>query len=442
MVKKISNETGAKRRASGEGSLRQNKTTGLWEVRIELPVDLATGKRRRRVIRRASHDEAVIELRSLQADLATQGDLPSAIPTVAEWLAVWYRDIDILKSKHRSRAIRRSHISQYLLPTLGTVRLNRIDDDDLKRLLDSIVIKKGLARSTARNAWTTLESALDAAVQMRKIHENRARTSVWRPKRSAPKVGSLSIEEAMRVLETVSIDGDRLAARWQMALLTGMRQGEALGIELDRINLKKDEVDLSWQLQVITWSHGCERLKDETWACGAKLGTACPDRFLDGDPELEIRHLVGVQYLVRPKTERSYRTLPLVGGLRESVEKRIAAAAKEPNPFGLVFTADPKRRWYAGTKTVITLALDGKPIDPSTDSKRWHALLERAGVHDVRLHDARRTTVSLLYALGIPEVVIQDIVGHVESRTTRIYRDEYKEAARDALAKLGGLLRF
>jgi integrase len=90
----------------------------------------------------------------------------------------------------------------------------------------------------------------------------------------------------------------------------------------------------------------------------------------------------------------------------------------------------------------VTLPLDGKPIDPSTDSKRWHALLERAQVHDVRLHDARRTTVSLLYELGIPEVVIQDIVGHVESRTTRIYRDGDTKAARDALTRLGGLLRY
>jgi integrase len=442
MAKRSSDGAGAKRRAAGEGSLRENKTTGLWEVRIELPSDLITGERRRKVVRRATHDAAVLELRRLQKDLATHGDLPSAVPTVADWLAVWYRDLDILKSKHRSRAVRRSHISQYLVPALGNVRLNRLGDEDLKRLLDLIVVKKGLTRSTARNVWTTLESALDAAVQMRTIHENRARTSVWRPKRSTPKVGSLSSDEAMKVLDTVSSDGDRLAVRWQMALLTGMRQGEALGIELDRIDLKKDQVDLSWQLQVITWSHGCERLQDGTWACGAKLGTACPSRFLDGDPELEIRHLTGCQYLVRPKTKRSYRILPLVGGLRESVESRLEAATAEPNPHGLLFTADPKRRWYAGTKTVVTLPLDGKPIDPSTDSKRWHALLERAQVHDVRLHDARRTTVSLLYELGIPEVVIQDIVGHVESRTTRIYRDGDTKAARDALTRLGGLLRY
>jgi integrase len=431
-----------KRRASGEGSLAQNKTTGLWEVRVELPVDLATGKRRRRVIRRASRDDAVAELRELQRDLNLRGDLPTALPTVAQWLDFWYREIDILKSKPKSRATRRSHISQYLVPAIGTVRLNRIADDNLKDLLDLIVVKKGLARSTARNIWTTLEVALNAAVSMRKIPTNYAKTSIWRPDRSTPKVGVLSVDQGKKVLRTLDADEDRLAARWKAALLAGMRQGEALGIELDRVNLVAGEVDLSWQLQALAWSHGCRLLRDGTRECGTKYGTSCPERFLDGAKDMEVRHLVGSQYLVRPKTKRSHRVIPLVGDLRRAIEARITAAAAEPNPFGLLFTADPKRRWYAGTKTVITLPLDGMPIDPSTDNKRWHALLERSDVPQVRLHDARRTTVSLLYSLKAPEYVIQDLVGHTESRTTQSYRAPNEAVVREALSNLDDLLKF
>jgi hypothetical protein len=44
--------------------------------------------------------------------------------------------------------------------------------------------------------------------------------------------------------------GSRIAA----ALFTGARQGELIGLELDRVT---DELDLSWQLKRFSWSHHC-----------------------------------------------------------------------------------------------------------------------------------------------------------------------------------------
>ena len=427
------------RRGAGEGSLAKNASTGLWEVRIELPPDPLTGARRRKVVRRKNKSDAIEQLRKLKAELHTRGDLPTGVPTVAQWTDFWQKNIDITRSKAKTRAGRRSHLSQYILPAVGKVKLDRLDDRDLQRMVQRMVVAKGLSTTTARAAWVTLEAAMDAAVRRRILGSNLMKTSDFKPKRAIPNISVLKADDAIKVIRT-SIN-DRLAARWALALLTGMRQGEVLGIELDQVDLSANKITIAWQLQTLTYSHGCKKLENGVWECGWTLGHKCPQRFLDANPNDEIRQLSGVQYLVRPKTIRSQREVPLVGALRDVVASRVEAAQNEPNPCNLLFTGDPKRRWYPGTGAVETLPLDGKPIDASTDSKAWHSLLERAGVPNVRLHDARRTTISLLYTLDIPEPVIEDIAGHSDPEISRHYREVDLKPAEQALRKLDELLR-
>ena len=259
---------------------------------------------------------------------------------------------------------------------------------------------------------------MDAAVRRRILGSNLMKTSDFKPKRAIPTISVLKADDAIKVLHP-SIN-DRPAARWALASLTGMRQGEVLGIELDQVDLVAIKITFAWQLQTLTYSHGCKKLENSVWECGWTLGHKCPQRFLDANPNDEIRQLSGVQYLVRPETIRSQREVPLVGALRYVVASRVEAAQNEPNPHNLLFTGDPKRKWHPGTGGVETLPLDGKPIDASTDSKAWHSVLERAGVPNVRLHDARRTTISLLYTLDRPQPVTEDIAGHSDPEISRL----------------------
>jgi integrase len=429
----------ASRRGAGEGGLAKNASTGLWEVRIELPPDSLTGARRRKVVRRKAKGEAIAEMRRLKSELQARGDLPTGIPTIAQWADFWQKNIDITRSKARTRAGRRSHLTQYILPAVGGVKLDRLDDRDLQHFVERMVIAKGLSTTTARAAWVTLEAVVDAAVRRRILGSNLMKTSDFKPRRAVPNISVLKSDEAITVIRT-SIN-DRLAARWALALLTGMRQGEVLGIELDQVDLEANKITIAWQLQTLTYSHGCKKL-DAGWECGWTLGHKCPTRFLDANPNDEMRQLSGVQYLVRPKTMSSHREVPLVGALRDVVANRVEAAKYEPNPYNLLFTGDPKKRWYPGRRAVEILPLDGKPVDASTDSKARHALLKRSGVPDVRLHDARRTTISLLYTLDIPETVIEDIAGHSSPEISRHYRDVDLKPAEQALKKLDELLRI
>ncbi|GAA3301071.1 hypothetical protein GCM10020295_43410 [Streptomyces cinereospinus] len=53
----------------------------------------------------------------------------------------------------------------------------------------------------------------------------------------------------------------------------------------------------------------------------------------------------------------------------------------------------------------------GGPLSPNTDYHVWKRLLRDAGVRDGRLHDARHTAATVLLILGVPDVVIDSIMG-------------------------------
>jgi integrase len=53
----------------------------------------------------------------------------------------------------------------------------------------------------------------------------------------------------------------------------------------------------------------------------------------------------------------------------------------------------------------------GGPLSPNTDFHVWKRPLRDAGVRNGRLHDARHTAATVLLILGVPDVVIDSIMG-------------------------------
>jgi integrase len=54
---------------------------------------------------------------------------------------------------------------------------------------------------------------------------------------------------------------------------------------------------------------------------------------------------------------------------------------------------------------------NGKPIDPRGGQYQWKAPLEKAGVREARLHDARHTAATVLLLLGIQDRAVMDVMG-------------------------------
>lgn len=396
------------RRPRGSGGVFL-RSDGSWIARLELGPDPRTGKRRQKVVRAKTEREAKKKLEALRVEKAKRGTAMSASSmTVEKWMLYWLENINT--SRPTTRAGYRSKIEHHIIPAIGRIKLEQLTAADLLTLRDHIVKERGNSPTSALQTHAILSKALNDAVAYEKVSRNVA-ANVARPVKASHNPTVLTAEEAARVHSY--LQGQRLASRYTAALLTGARQGELLGLELDRVDFEQGTITFAWQLQRIRLVNG----------------------RLDAPPDWEHRHLTGGLYLARPKSKAGWRTIPLVEPLRTILAERIEQAAAEPNPYGLVWTADAKK----DRASHQTLPLDGMPIDPSWDSKHWHKILIAAGVPDMKLHSARHTAVSLLRALGVPEYRIAQIVGHSSLKTTAGYGAHSLELAQQDMAALGGL---
>jgi len=365
-------------RGKGEGAVFKDKRTGYWTAAIELPQE--GGKRKRKFIRRKLKADLLDALAEQKATLKAKGYLPDAGMTTDEWFAFW---LDLASKRVRPNTYdgyMRS-VKNHILPVIGGKRLSHVEGNDIERVYARI-LEAGWSSTTALLAHNVMGVAFKAAVKRKRIVIN-PMESVDKPLKAATSIEAFDLEEALAVLEHV-LEDPEMGARWAMALLTGARRGEVLGLEISRVT---DTIDLSWQMQRLSRS-------TET---GKPIAPA----------NFEYRHLSGSLYLVRPKSHSSEREFPNFEPLRTILERHIAQS--EPNPYGLVFTNK------------------GRPIDPTKDSKNWKKVLEATGIEkDVVLHGLRHTAVDLLFLANMPEDLISEIVGHSTQAMTRKYKSRGK----------------
>jgi len=156
------------------------------------------------------------------------------------------------------------------------------------------------------------------------------------------------------------VEGDRLEALYSVALTMGLRQGEALGLTWQDIDLEMGYMRISKQLQRI---HGSPRL-------------------------------------VEPKTQRSRRTL--------AMPPMICQALRGHSKRQQLERTDAGQRWQE-TGLVFTTAI-GTPLDGTAMTKEFHRVLDRSGLPQRRLHDLRHSCATLLQ--GISRRVVMDLLGH------------------------------
>lgn len=386
----------------------QRKSDGMWCQAIELPSEGT--RRRRKVIVRAKQADLVQAVRDARRELARTGDLPTASPTLATWLDGWLERRARDRLKPRSADDYESKARLYIKPAIGRVRLDKLTPTHVQKVHD-YVTGQGLSSTTALQAHRVLAKALTDAERAGKVSRNVARL-VDAPRKAFAPRPALTVEDARALLLSVAKDTPA-AARWGVALLAGLRQGEALGLTRDAIDYDKGIITVSWQLQRLKWAHGCP--KDAP--CTVKRAGNCPARKVTIPPGQEATRVDGGLWRTRPKSRTGWREVPIAPGLDHYLENY------GPDGIGgLIFHRA------------------GRPIDPSDDSAAWDAACRAAGVADVPLHSARHTCSSLLAALGVPEQIRMQILGHSSAEVNRGYTHVTSWEAREAMVKLGDLL--
>lgn len=380
-------------RAKGEGSISQRKD-GMWQGSIEVAPG-PDGKRRRKYAYARDQRSLIAKLAELKADAADGLHLDKST-TVAQWMDYW------LPTIHRPR-IRPStyrdyiHTANNIATTIGHRRLSELTPADVRRMHAVL----GATRRRAAKAHVVLSRALSDAVAEGIIKRNVVDV-VDEPDTVRADKGALTVTDAQKVLAHAAEHRNRMeSTRWLVAFLTGIRQGEALGLTWDRVNLDAGAIDITWQLQQLSREHGCAP------PCGKRNVGYCPSPRWNIPPRVEYRPLHAGMALTRPKSQAGNRWVPIIEPLRLALAD-LREADIGPNPHNLVFHR-----------------ADGRPVNPSDDHEAWTALLRDCGVigqkETLTMHVARHTAATVLRAAGADEQTRMEILGHNSPEVTRIY---------------------
>jgi integrase len=210
------------------------------------------------------------------------------------------------------------------------------------------------------------------------------------PRPAQHEITPLTAAEAQRLIKAA--EGDRMQARWLVGLALGLRQGEALGLWWDDLEL----------------DHGLLRVR----------------RALQRQPG-------GGLVFTEPKTARSKRTIPLPVPLVAALRDHRDRQEQEQLAAGQL---------WQGSSCVFTTPV-GTPVDPRNDYRQFQKLLARGGLPVVRLHDLRHTAASLLLAQQVPARVVMEILGHSQiALTMNTYSHVAPEVSREAADRMARML--
>ena len=244
-----------------------------------------------------------------------------------------------------------------------------------------------MSARTVHYCHAILRRSLNEAVKLGQIGRNPA-TLIEAPRRAGHEAQYLTVEQARTFLDATK--GDRLSCLYTMALQTGMRQGELLGLTWDCVDLDNAMLTVSKALQRVA-----SRLQ-----------------------------------FVEPKSKSSKRVIPLtqlaVSALRahriRQLEDRLVSGSK----------------WEE--QNLVFPNTEGKPLDAGNMVREFHKALRRAELPRIRFHELRHTCASLLLTQGVPMKVVQELLGHSDYYlTANTYSHVVPELKREAADRLDSL---
>ena len=352
------------------GSIRKitrevnGKTYTYYEARYTAGFDPGTGKQIQRSITDKSKKVVAQKLRTAMAELDAGTYKAPCKMTVAQWLDIWVAEyLNSVKplTKHNYN----KQVQKHFKPALGAVRLDALDTHTIQRFYNSLTAS-GLSPKTVKNLHGILHCALQQAIACDYLSRNPA-DACKLPKVTKPEIKPLEPEEIARLLKEA--EQDDYCNLFIVAMFTGMRQGELLGLAWECVDFQSGIITVKQQLQ-------------------------CKD---------------GNYFLETPKSGKNRTILPapiVIDALRNQLQRQ----QKEQEQAG--------EMWDNQFNLVFTDAL-GKYLVRRTVVKHFKKISQRAGISDdARFHDLRHSfAVSSLYA-GDDIKTVQANLGHATAQFT------------------------
>jgi len=393
-------------RKYGEGSVFQ-RADGRWLGVLDAGFT-ERNTRRRVSVTGKTEGEVKRKLRDKRAEIAkASGQVSSGASlrrTVKSWVDEWLpiRQATVRPATYAvdSAAVR------WMLPVFGAKRLVDLTPRDI-RAFHARQRTANLKASTINRHHGAVRKMLKDARQEGLVVPDNVLEVPAVPEGETDRVAMTTAQALTLMHHAADLPH---GSRYFVAFYQGLRQGEALGLTWDSIDFGANNITVEWQLQPLPYLDKADRSK----------GFRVPDGYT-------ARHLKGRFHLVRPKTRKSHRVIPMVDEIRDAL---ITIAETGQETVGnLVWVRD-----------------NGWPIDKKDDGEEFRALQAAADIwhpsgRPYFGHEMRNTTATLLLELGADPVTITAILGHSDWATSVGYMTSRPEQMRAAMEGIAATFR-
>lgn len=255
------------------------------------------------------------------------------------------------------------------------------------------------AGSTIRQTYIAMGTMFRAAVMNDMIRKHPMDgVRFTKPVRAVDDIKCLTTDEQQKFMEAAKRSHNY--AQYALILETGLRTGEVIGLTWDAID---------WKARTLTVNKTLEfRHKQKVWRAGP------------------------------PKTQHSYRTIPLTSHAYDILKQLYSQVSERKESELLNSTLEYMDRRTGETASLCMRDLvfinwrTGEPAKNSSYDTHLYKLCDEAGIRRFCMHALRHTYATRAIESGMQPKVLQKLLGHASIKTTM---DRYVHVTNDSMSK-------
>ena len=365
------------------------KPNGTYLVRISCGRDIMTGKQilRGRIFKPSKSDlsQEIFQkelnkfIEDLTDELQCERNRKKPENKIVSDFAKEYLTIQKTSLSPGSYEFYHNIIGKHILPMFGRMRVRDIKTYHVQNFilrLNSLPRSDGksghLSPQTVKRYTTVLRSMLTMAYKMYYMDDDVGLSRrLTFPKERYQEVDVFTIEETKAILDAAKTEPINIRLLIELALFTGMRRGEIVGLKWSDINFDK---------QCLSVKRSIYKPK--------------------GEKSIEKE----------PKSQSSFRTIAIPNQLCETLkeykksQEQYSLSLATWQNLDYIFTDD-----------------SGSVMNPQTPTKQFSHFLDRHNIRHLKFHCLRHTSATILLSSGCDIKTVSARLGHSSIDTTNIY---------------------
>ena len=293
-----------------------------------------------------------------------------------------------------------SVVRDMLIPMFGTLRMRDIRTHHVQQFIQYLYNDRPrgdgaeghIAPATVKRYTTVLRSILTLAYKMEYIDEDvGVSRRIEFPKADTPEVEAFTMEEVTDILQAAESEPLQIRALVEVALFTGLRRGEIVGLKWEDVDLDKRLLSVKRSIYKPKDQKALEKAPKSK--CSIRT-IAIPERLCD--------------------TLRAYK---------DHQDRHASFMGHAWQNLGYIFTEE-----------------DGYVMNPHTPTKQFSKFLKRHNIRHLKFHGLRHTSATMLLANGCDIKTVSVRLGHSDIETTNIYVHALESVDRRAASTFDRLL--